>query len=273
MQETKKTKFDLAPTRPAVLYDHKEEDLEFMCIDIQMNYRSSGVTLYGVTVKGHSARLDVTFYPSICFKTTKEIATIDPTLIMDAIDKTVLNAADSAALKLRYGGARSSLQSVTHKKGKELIGYQTTEKHFLKISYNGQVYKNVDIIKQVLRNGIKVEGQMIRFYDQDIYNHVDGVMDYLLTTGVRCAGWIRVKKEDLTWLRKTRASQLYATCHWKKVTCDHERPDIAPLRVLSFDIECKGGRKDERGRFIFPEPQQDKVCLCNTAHKATETAT
>jgi DNA polymerase delta subunit 1 len=81
----------------------------------------------------------------------------------------------------------------------------------------------------------------------------------MVDMGVVGAGWVTVPAGSFATIPTSRyvsRCQLEAEAHWTAVSGpppDGEWARIAPLRVLSFDIECKGRRG------VFPEPEHDPV--------------
>src|SRR5436190_22958970 len=74
--------------------------------------------------------------------------------------------------------------------------------------------------------------------------------------------WIEVKKEDYHFIEpgpngsRQSICQIEAYCHYRDLIAhpaEGEWSKMAPLRIMSFDIEC-AGRKG-----IFPEPEIDPV--------------
>ena len=158
------------------------------------------------------------------------------------------------------------------------------EKVFKKTIYEYQTHKRMfyKITLALPEIAIKFKRFLEKFYpEKEIFeSNVDYVQRFMIDVDISGCCWIKLHPG--TWkLLKPRSSssggvgesrcqiQIYVT-DWKKLTRlkeieeedDHRAADddddemascVAPLRILSFDIEC-GGR-----RGIFPEPNVDPV--------------
>lgn len=68
---------------------------------------------------------------------------------------------------------------------------------------------------------------------------------------IESTGWLKVYKSDLVSKGKAKSrAQLYFSCHYKNVFPDPSTSDIAPLTVLSYDLECLPSNTK-----TFPNPQ------------------
>ena len=91
------------------------------------------------------------------------------------------------------------------------------------------------------------------------FDNLDYVLRFMIDTGITGMSWVEVpaSKYDLVAPRDRQSTcQIEATVHYQDIVAhgnDDEWAKIAPLRVLSFDIEC-AGRKG-----IFPEAKHDPI--------------
>jgi len=85
----------------------------------------------------------------------------------------------------------------------------------------------------------------IRFWPYE--SNVDHLVRFCHLRDIRTAGWIIVRKGDYSLEDDQISSvQIQATVHWKQVhpylVDEKDCTDIAPFRILSWDIECQSSR-------------------------------
>jgi DNA polymerase delta subunit 1 len=84
-------------------------------------------------------------------------------------------------------------------------------------------------------------------------------MRFMVDTGMVGGGWVELPAGQFRKVPAPGVShcQIEVDVAYTKLRCFglEEKSDIAPLRVLSFDIEC-AGRKG-----VFPEPKHDPVIM------------
>jgi DNA polymerase delta subunit 1 len=91
------------------------------------------------------------------------------------------------------------------------------------------------------------------------FDSIQYVLRFMIDTGISGMSWVEVPSQQYTVMpQRERQSncQIEAFVHYKNLIAhpnDGEWAKMAPLRILSFDIECAGRRG------IFPEPNQDPV--------------
>lgn len=91
------------------------------------------------------------------------------------------------------------------------------------------------------------------------FDNLDYVLRFMIDTGITGMSWVEVPalKYELVPARDRQSTcQIEAYVHYEDIVAhgnDGEWAKIAPLRIMSFDIEC-AGRKG-----IFPEPTHDPV--------------
>ena len=98
-------------------------------------------------------------------------------------------------------------------------------------------------------------------------SNIQFVMRYMVDTDIVGANWVTLPAgQYLTRTNKTCSCQIEADVMWDKVVShapEGEWLSLAPLRTLSFDIEC-AGRKG-----FFPEAEKDpviQVCILPLSH-------
>lgn len=98
-----------------------------------------------------------------------------------------------------------------------------------------------------------VDGKILTF------DNIQYLLRFMIDTGVNGMSWVEIKAGNYKVLQQyDRQSncQIESSCHYRDLVAlghDGEWAKMAPLRILSFDIEC-AGRKG-----IFPEPGIDPV--------------
>ena len=91
------------------------------------------------------------------------------------------------------------------------------------------------------------------------FDNIQYLLRFMIDTNVTGMGWVEVpagKYHVMQQYDRQSNCQIEAYCHYKDLVAlghDGEWAKMAPLRILSFDIEC-AGRKG-----IFPEPNVDPV--------------
>eukprot|EP00808_Paulinella_micropora_P029317 g78653.t1 len=166
----------------------------------------------------------------------------------------------NAALKGQASARDSDLTNLVMKVDvlykKSLWGYQFGKnKPFIKVTT--AVPQLVATARRLLEKGLTINGQ-IRFFTT-YESNVPFVLRWMIDTDVRGGSWLTVPGGKY---KLRPASQAKSHCNLE-LECSHsdlmahpidgEWGKVAPLRILSFDIECAG----RRGH--FPTPDQDPV--------------
>jgi DNA polymerase delta subunit 1 len=131
---------------------------------------------------------------------------------------------------------------VTEERAKDLIGFRNgLEERFFKVTC--PTLKDMKICAAVVSTGkcrgleehnetvYGLEKQPFKVYESNI----DPVLRFMHLTGIRSTGWFTVfahEPDDLT-----TCDVGYFVSDWKTLK-PVERDDIAPLKIMSFDIEC-----------------------------------
>ena len=156
----------------------------------------------------------------------------------------------------------TAIASVAMLKRENLFGYQGNIKSpYLKITVSDPKYINKLRIKiedgGVTYRGLwkmHSDGAGIRTFDIISYD-----LRFMIDTKIAGMSWVEVaanKYQVVSPREKHTTSQIEAVVHYRDLLAhpiDGEWAKMAPLRILSFDIEC-AGRKG-----IFPEAEQDPV--------------
>jgi DNA polymerase delta subunit 1 len=140
---------------------------------------------------------------------------------------------------------------------KSIMGYNTSHTRFL------QVYVSMPTmlpqLKRIMEEGITLPGCFETHSCQPFETNVPFVLRFMIDRQITGAGWLTLPKGTYSIRReedKKTHCQLEMDISYKELVaheCVGEWSKIAPLRVLSFDIECQG-RKG-----YFPEADKDPV--------------
>lgn len=130
---------------------------------------------------------------------------------------------------------------------------------FLKITVQSQT--SLNNVKNILERGFNWRPQIPEYisYSSSFESNIPLVLRFMIDSGMSGMSWVTLPPKSFKSILKGKQSscQYEVQVDFTKLIC--HRPDIprwsviAPLRLLSFDIECSG-RKG-----IFPEPSHDPV--------------
>lgn len=141
-----------------------------------------------------------------------------------------------------------------------LYGFQGNQKSpYLKITVTDP--KFINKVRTTIEGGNANYKGMWKGVESKIltFDSIQYVLRFMIDTGVTGMSWVEAPPQKYHVLPKQdRQSncQIEAYCHYRDLIAhghDGEWAKMAPLRILSFDIEC-AGRKG-----IFPEPHMDPV--------------
>ncbi|KAF3171679.1 DNA-directed DNA polymerase delta [Orbilia oligospora] len=233
-----------------------EADLIFQQIDTEDGYWNGKpcVRLFGVTESGHSILLHVTDFQHYLYVQAP----------VGFNQSHILPYRDFLQHRVGAGGADviASTQLVMRE---NLYGFQGNQKSpYIKITVTDP--KHIPKVRRFLEsresdsnydgmwNG--VEGGIMTF------DNIQYIMRFMVDTKMSGMSWVEVKKDRYTYVptgansRRLGSAQIEASCHYRDLIthqAEGEWSKMAPLRILSFDIEC-AGRKG-----IFPDPKIDPV--------------
>lgn len=271
------TKASAWPRKPLVPVDPRVDSVAFQWIDIDMydglplranpkagaevpGLKASGdasqtaaiIRLYGVTAQGHSVLLHVhgvlPYFYCACPDDFDESRCGEV--------RAALDAAVSQRDRDSSSGARVVGVQVVRDKmsiyGYQFDRYTTLFKVFL--SQPGYVPK----LRSALEGGLTLPGCEYRNY-QTYESNVPFLLRFMIDEDIRGCNWVEAPKGAYS---VRSAAQKKSLCQLEiDITYDNlvshapegEWGRVAPLRILSFDIECMG-RKGH-----FPEADQDPV--------------
>lgn len=245
-------------SRPEFQYDFgKENALEFMVTHCQyeMDYRLKSwgpvIHVYGVTALGHSVLLKVRNFKPY-FKIKPPDRGVKST---DDLREQLEHHLDFALRKNRKEGqippsdtGMSITHSITKLHEKPIMGYCLEPSLLYKVELTSPL--QIPIARQLFEAGLVYKGKKAETYEANIAY----VMRFMVDSKFGGCEWIRIP------LFPTTESAI-STCN---IECDLwnykdivplKRDVIAPIRILSFDIECCK-LPEPKG---FPHPHIDPV--------------
>ncbi|KAI8974553.1 DNA polymerase family B-domain-containing protein [Trametes punicea] len=232
---------------PLPRIDPTRDSIIFQQIDIEdtVDPQTGGTTvrMFGVTEGGHSVLSHVTdFLPYFYIATPRGFSNDDIDSFMRYLNTT-------------SGGVVRNLELV---KKRSLWGYKGDDwVSFIKITLADQ--RSLPKVRGLFERGEcrfneLFNGEVATFESNIAYN-----LRFMIDTRVVGMNWIELPAGQYTILQgkdKRSHCQLELTVRWDKFKShapDGQWSKMAPLRILSFDIEC-AGRKG-----IFPEANVDPV--------------
>jgi len=127
---------------------------------------------------------------------------------------------------------------------------------FIKITVN--LPKHLSGVKRKLETGFSFRG-----YEERAYNTFDSTLNYdlrfMIDRNITGVNWLECPPQKYTIRPKDECNsncQLEVDIHYEDLIShepENEWSTIAPLRILSFDIECSGRPG------VFPDPKEDSV--------------
>jgi DNA polymerase delta subunit 1 len=159
-----------------------------------------------------------------------------------------------------YNSYSAIIASVQMTMKENMYGFQGNQKSpYLKISVTDP--RNINRVRRLVQDGaanwkqlwVRPEGGILTF------DNIQYVLRFMVDTKISGMSWVEVPAGKYTMIpERERHSncQIEASVHFGDLIAhppDGEWAKMAPLRILSFDIEC-AGRKG-----IFPEPNVDPV--------------
>ncbi|PKS05266.1 hypothetical protein jhhlp_008637 [Lomentospora prolificans] len=228
------------------------DNICFQSIDAEEGYLSGGrttVRLFGVTEKGNSVMLHVTDF--------KHYLYVPAPVSFQPSDC----AAFMAYLDAQVESDQSAIHSVTVVMRMDIYEYQgNIESPYLKITVTDP--KLMPKVRSAIEdNHANWKGMfpLNKFKKVTTYDNIQYVLRFMIDCHVQGMAWVEAPAGAYSMIpQSSRQSscQIEAEISYKNLIAhkpEGEWSKIAPLRVMSFDIEC-AGRKG-----IFPEPDQDPI--------------
>ncbi|MCJ1412488.1 DNA-directed DNA polymerase delta [Ptychographa xylographoides] len=232
-------------------FDEQRDNLCFQQIEAEEGTLHGGRTtikLFGVTETGHSVLLHVTDFLHYLYVAA-------PVSFTKSDCDGFRNYLDTQLAQ--HQPAVHSVQIVMRE---NLFGFQGNQKSpYLKITVTDPKYINK--LRTSIEGGSANYKGLWKGIDNGIltFDSIQYVLRFMIDTGISGMSWVEVLSNKYHMIaHKDRHSncQIEAWVHYRDLiahTNDGEWAKIAPLRILSFDIEC-AGRKG-----VFPEANQDPV--------------
>ncbi|KAK5085171.1 DNA-directed DNA polymerase delta [Lithohypha guttulata] len=236
---------------PLVGFEPKKEILRFQSIDIEEGTLHGGkVTLkmFGISETGNSILLHVSgflHYLYVAAPINFQRQDID---------------GYKAYLETQLAQHEQAISSVQMVLRENIYGFQGNQKSpYLKITVTNPKY--INRLRTTIEHGNANYKGLWKGVDGGIltFDNIQYTLRFMIDTSVTGMCWVEVPagKYDLVPQYDRQSNcQIEAHCHYRDLVAlghDGEWAKMAPLRILSFDIEC-AGRKG-----VFPEPNTDPV--------------
>eukprot|EP00873_Tetraselmis_striata_P017869 jgi/Tetstr1/438133/TSEL_002859.t1 len=238
------------PRRDALVF--QQFDIDYIT-EYQSNEELPVLRMFGVNDGGNSVAIFVHgFEPYFYIESpTPDFGPDDCAQMMQELNKRMFEAQRGKQRNNRF------VKSVSLQQGCSLMNYQAqAQRAFLKIVV--ALPKHVAPCRSILESGFPVASLGRDRAFQTYESNVLFTLRFMVDTGLGGGFWVEVPAGK--WRRNTAAPRTYcqleANVHYKDLIPHKPEGDwqrIAPLRVLSVDIEC-AGRKGH-----FPEAQHDPV--------------
>ncbi|KAI9733358.1 MAG: DNA-directed DNA polymerase delta [Cirrosporium novae-zelandiae] len=232
-------------------FDPEKDSLCFQQIDVEEGTLHGGrptVKLFGVTEAGHSVLLHVTDFLHYLY--------VAAPLSFTKGDcegyKVYLDA--------QLGAHQSTVHSVQMVLRENLYGFQGNQKSpYLKVMVNDP--KDINKLRTMIESGGANYKGLWKGIDGGIltFDSIQYVLRFMIDTGMSGMSWVEApasKYHAMPDRDRQSNCQIEAYVHYHDLIAHHNDGEwlkMAPLRILSLDIEC-AGRKG-----IFPEANQDPV--------------
>ncbi|KAL2864501.1 DNA-directed DNA polymerase delta POL3 [Aspergillus lucknowensis] len=234
-------------------FDPAKENICFQQIDAEEGTALGGqpaIRLFGVTEAGQSVLLHVTGFKHYLYIAAPVGFTKD-----DCVPYT-------SFLNTKLGQFPSVVDSVQVTMRENIYGFQGNKKsYYLKITVTEP--KNIS----KLRTALEAPGQLLNYkglWNKSepgilTFDNIQYLLRFMIDTDIQGMSWVEAaagKYHLYSPSEKVSNCQLEARVDYRNLIAHAPVGDwakMAPLRILSFDIEC-AGRKG-----IFPEPNQDPV--------------
>ncbi|EWC46541.1 DNA polymerase delta catalytic subunit [Drechslerella stenobrocha 248] len=231
-----------------------EADLVFQQIDVEEGVwdDKTCVRLFGVTETGHSVLLHVTDFLHYIYLQAPV-----------GFDHSHIQPYQEFVQQRVGGGNETVVASVQVVMRENLYGFQGNQKSpYIKITVTEPKY--IPRVRKFIETGNANYAGMWRGLEGNImtFDNIQFIMRFMVDTKMSGMSWVEVKKDAYKYIQpglnggRVGAAQIEAVCHYRDLVThasEGEWSKIAPLRIMSFDIEC-AGRKG-----IFPEPKIDPV--------------
>ncbi|KAI3323044.1 DNA polymerase delta catalytic subunit [Xylariaceae sp. AK1471] len=243
---------DQAWERPPVVdFDPNRDSLTFQQIDIEEGFLNGGrptVKLFGVTENGHSVMLHVTDFKHYLY-------------VAAPVSFTPKDC-DSfkAYLETRLAQRQPAIHSCQVVLRENIYGFQgNTQSPYIKVTVTD--HKFIARVRTMIENGEANWKGLWKGADGGVmtFDNLQYVLRFMVDGQIPGMSWVEAppkKYRLLTEAHRQSSCQIEAEISYSDLISHEPKGEwskMAPLRILSFDIEC-AGRKG-----IFPEAHHDKV--------------
>ncbi|KAJ5611072.1 hypothetical protein N7510_007791 [Penicillium lagena] len=234
-------------------FDETKENICFQQIDAEEGSMMGGkmaVRLFGVTEEGQSVLLHVTGFQHYLY-------------IAAPVNFTKADCEPyKAFLESKLAQHGQVIQSVDITMRENMYGFQGNQKtYYIKITVTDP--RSISRLRSALETGSGTMNYKGLWNSADngilTFDSIQYLLRFMIDTGLAGMAWVEAKagKYRLLPHRERQSNcQIEAAVDYHDMIAhppNGEWAKMAPLRILSFDIEC-AGRKG-----IFPEPNQDPV--------------
>ncbi|KAF8421003.1 DNA polymerase family B-domain-containing protein [Tirmania nivea] len=233
---------------PLVDFQPRRDKLIFQQIDAEegMYQHQAAIRLFGVTEAGHSVLLHITDFKHYLYVAAPigfEKSHLDPY---------------KHFLEQRLANRDTAICSVALCQRENLYGYTGGQKSpYIKITVNDPKY--IPRVRTLLEKGDGNFRNMYKTTELLTFDSIQYVLRFMVDAKITGMSWVEVpegKYREVDPGDRISTCQIEVAAHWRDIMAlpaEGEYSKMAPLRILSFDIEC-AGRKG-----IFPEPNHDPI--------------
>lgn len=217
------------------------------------------IKMFGTTQKGQSIAVSVyNFMPYFYVPLQEEKSLEERVELCNAFHESLENRLSQRSIQKKGLQTLTYIQKVEILDRMSIMNYQDSTRPFFKITFTSP--KHIPQARSLLENeGLEVEGLKDALYPT--YESATlFVSRFMIDCDIGGGSWIGLPLEKCLFTdddRKESNCQLELSISYDDLIAyavdDEQWADIAPLRILSFDIECAG----RPGK--FPEPQHDPV--------------
>ncbi|KRZ28416.1 DNA polymerase delta catalytic subunit [Trichinella pseudospiralis] len=248
--------------RPHLSSDIADRSVIFQCMDIDYYHSDmqnglktdqvhAVIRMYGATKDGHSVCCHVHGFQPYFYVHIENFDPARTSLFCDSLNQAVVQ-------EMRTNkDIKKPILDVEILQGRNLYGYNFMKNTtFVKIIV--ALPKIVPVARRILETGgWSCASQPINALTT-FESNIDFTIRLMVDTSMTGCCWIELKPSAFTVrdLKKMSRCQIEVDIDWKKLVIhspEGDWSDIAPLRILSIDIEC-AGRKG-----VFPEAEKDPV--------------
>jgi DNA polymerase delta subunit 1 len=217
------------------------------------------IKMYGCTNDGNSVLLSVYgvqpyFYVPV--PVSKLTGNIDPILLCSNFRMSLNNAMKSRLENKSDQPCKNYVQVIEIEQKLSIMGYQEETIPFFKIIFSCPPH--VPTARTILEEGIHFNGINSSVTFTTFESNIAFVLRFMIDHSIGGASWIELPAGKYNLIKQSKHNcQIEAEIFEEDLICHPVESEkwahVAPLRILSFDIECAG----KPG--AFPDPQHDPI--------------